>query len=146
MAYGYAYGNQMAVPNSYFNANYTPPPLPMNAAQQQIQPQTNVNWIYVNGIQGARDHIVQPGQTAWMMDNNDPVIYVKAVDMMGSTTFKAMLLTDYNISNPPQNVQQSAVDTSQFVKADDFDKLSARMGELESRLSTLVNEIGGLNT
>lgn len=147
MAYGYAYGNQTVTPNSYFNANYTPPPLPMSTAQQQqVQPQTNVNWIYVNGIQGARDHIVQPGQTVWMMDNNEPVIYVKAVDMMGSTTFKAMLLTDYNISNSSQNVQQSAVDTSQFVKTDDFDKLSARIGELENRLSTLVNEIGGLNT
>lgn len=46
----------------------------LSQAQQQYkaQPQPNVNWIQVAGIDGARNQIVQPGTTAWMMDNNAP--------------------------------------------------------------------------
>ena len=55
--------------------------------QMQQTSAANVTWIYVNGWDGARNQIVQPGQTAWMMDNNDPVIYIKAVDSMGSATY-----------------------------------------------------------
>ena len=51
----------------------------LSQAQQQYkaQPQPNVNWIQVAGIDGARNQIVQPGTTAWMMDNNAPYFYVK---------------------------------------------------------------------
>lgn len=63
--------------------------------QQQFQPapqvpqQPNVNWIQVAGIEGARNQIVQPGSTAWMMDNNAPYFFVKSVDGMGTATLKA---------------------------------------------------------
>ena len=71
---------------NYFNANYQPPQIQNYSAQAR---QSNVDWVYVNGLQGAREQIVQPGCTAWMMDNNSPIFYVKSVDGMGSATFKA---------------------------------------------------------
>ena len=89
MAYGYPYPMQQPVMPSYFNTNYAPT---MPQMQQQT-PAANVTWIYVNGWDGARNQIVQPGQTAWMMDNNDPVIYIKAVDSMGSANLRAFKLT-----------------------------------------------------
>lgn len=57
---------------NYFNANYQPPQMQNYGAQAR---QSNVDWVYVNGLQGAREQIVQPGCTAWMMDNNEPLIY-----------------------------------------------------------------------
>lgn len=75
MPYGYPYQNPTP---SYFNTNYAPTPTPNFQAQQQPSPTSNVSWIYVNGISGAKEHIVQPCQTAWMMDNNSPAIYIKA--------------------------------------------------------------------
>lgn len=39
--------------------------------QQEQNPTSNVNWIQVAGIEGARNQIVQHGHTAWMMDNNN---------------------------------------------------------------------------
>ena len=40
-------------------------------------PKENINWINVNGIQGAKDVQIQANQTAWLMDMNQPVFYVK---------------------------------------------------------------------
>ena len=136
MAYGYPY-QQPPVPN-YFNTNYMPPQLnQMNQMQQTNNAQTNVSWIYVNGIQGARDHIVQPGQTAWMMDNNDPMIHVKAVDSMGTATLKSFRLIEVD---PQQAQQQPApqIDVSQFATKDEIKAVSDKLAQLETAL-------GGIN-
>lgn len=135
MAYGFPY--QSPTPN-YFNTNYMPPSFTAQPQQPQQppMPQTNVSWIYVNGVQGARDHIVQPGQTAWMMDNNDPIIHVKAVDNMGSATLKSFLLTEINAAQ--QTKTQQPVDMSQYVTKADLQAVAEKLAKLEE-------EIGGLN-
>lgn len=45
-------------------------------------------WAFVSSEEDARNRIVQPGQTAWFMDNNNPKFYVKACDISGAVTFK----------------------------------------------------------
>ena len=45
-------------------------------------------WAFVSSEEDARNRIVQPGQTAWFMDNNNPRFYVKACDISGAVTFK----------------------------------------------------------
>ena len=147
MAYGYPYQP------SYFNTNYMPPmpvqpmqgmqQLPAYAqqpvGQQSAPPMTNVAWVYVNGIQGAREHIVQPGQTAWMMDNNEPIIYVKIVDSMGSATLKAFRLMDLDTTAPEVQAQTAtAVDYSKFATR-------AEVDEINARLEKFINEVGGMN-
>lgn len=79
----------------------------LSQAQQQYkaQPQPNVNWIQVTGIDGARNQIVQPGTTAWMMDNNAPYFYVKSVDGVGSVTFKAFEFHEVQANNPQPVVE-----------------------------------------
>ena len=72
--------------------------------QQTFMPQTNsfmpkaqnqaenlagtFPWVIVSSEEDARNRIVQPGQTAWFMDNNNPRFYVKACDISGAVTFK----------------------------------------------------------
>ena len=72
--------------------------------QQAFMPQTNsfmpktqnptenlagtFPWVFVSSEEDARNRIVQPGQTAWFMDNNNPRFYVKACDISGAVTFK----------------------------------------------------------
>lgn len=90
---------------------------------RQYRPQTqNVNWIQVAGIEGARNQIVQPSNTAWMMDNNNPVFYVKSVDAMGSATMKAFRFTEI-----PLEVQ--TVGNSEYVTREEFNSLLERLGE-----------------
>lgn len=108
----------------------------MQPQQPQPTPQQNVNWIYVNGIQGAREHIVQPGQTAWLMDNNDPIIYVKAVDAVGTSSLRAFQLVEVA---PEQPAQTPAQPVEQYATREEVAAIS-------KRLDQVISEIGGLNT
>lgn len=99
---------------------------------QQVQPPaptSNVNWIQVAGIEGARNQIVQPGHTAWMMDNNSPVFYVKSVDGMGSAAFKVFQFAEIapETLNPVQNQQNTA--SSDYVTRAEFNALLERLGD-----------------
>jgi hypothetical protein len=92
-------------------------------------PAQNVTWIPVNGLQGAKDHIVQPNQTAWLMDNNDMKFYVKTSDSLGVTSLKAYRfeeITDQAGNTTPQ--QQ--IDFSQYVSRAEFDSLKERIDKL----------------
>ena len=100
---------------------------------QQMQPQaltSNVNWIQVAGIEGARNQIVQPGHTAWMMDNNNPIFYVKSVDGMGSATFKAFRFTEIQLEAHRMAENQNNSADSDYVTRKEFDALLKRLGEL----------------
>ena len=111
---------------------YLPDFRPVQSAQEKT---SNVSWIYVSGWDGARNQIVQPGQTGWMMDNNEPVIYVKAVDTMGTATLKGFRMTEIS----PQDASvQPRDDMSAYVKKDELDAISGRLKAIEDL-------IGGVN-
>ena len=98
---------------------------------QQVQaPTSNVNWIQVAGIEGARNQIVQPGHTAWMMDNNSPIFYVKSVDGMGSATFKAFQFIEIQPEAPRMAENQNNSVNADYVTRKEFDALLKRLGEL----------------
>lgn len=89
----------------------------------------NVNWIQVSGIDGAKNQIVQPGQTAWMMDNNQPYFYVKSVDNVGSSTFRIFQFAEVQDVATEQTVQPQ-VDLSQYVQRNEFDELKSQLEQL----------------
>lgn len=99
-------------------------------AQQKSSGQ-NVNWIYVSGVDGAKNQIVQPGQTAWMMDNNHPYFYVKSVDNVGSSTFRIFQFAEVADVAPEQSAQPQ-IDLSQYVQRGEFDALKAQLEEYTS--------------
>ena len=101
--------------------------------QQPLAPTSNVNWIQVAGIEGARNQIVQPGHTAWMMDNNSPVFYVKSVDGMGSATFKVFQFVEIapETLNPAQN--QNNTPNPDYVTRAEFDALLERLGDVPKK-------------
>lgn len=104
------------------------------AAQQQSSGQ-NVNWIYVSGVEGARNQIVQPDCKVWMMDNNDPYIYVKSVDKFGSPEFHAFYIQEVpedQINRQTSQVEQPQIDMSQYVQRGEFDALKAQLEEYTS--------------
>lgn len=103
-----------------------------NAQAQQTVPTQNANWIRVSGIDGAKNQIVQPGQTVWMMDNNEPYFYVKSVDKIGSPEFHAFFFqevseTEINQHNEPEQPQ---IDLSQYVQRGEFEQLKAMIEQL----------------
>lgn len=107
--------------------------------QQQVPQQPNVNWIQVAGIEGARNQIVQPGMTAWMMDNNAALFYVKSVDGMGTATLKAFRFEEVSPDalTAPQAAQVNM--DRQYVTRDEFNALLAKLGE-QMQKGELVDE------
>ena len=89
----------------------------LSQAQQQYKAQAQPN---VTGIDGARNQIVQPGTTAWMMDNNAPYFYVKSVDGVGSVTFKAFEFHEVQANNPQPVVENM---DAKYVTREEFNKL-----------------------
>lgn len=94
----------------------------LSQAQQQYKPQAqpNVNWIQVNGVDGARNQIVQPGGTSWMMDNNAPRFYVKSVDNMGGVNFKAFEFKEIQPNEAPQPVTTEM--DNRYVTREEFER------------------------
>lgn len=90
------------------------------ARPQQPQPQ-NTQWIPVNGIDGAKAHMVQPNVTAWLMDNNEPFFYVKSADALGVTSLKAFRF---------EEVQIDSEKTQDFISRNEFNAFAAEIKEI----------------
>lgn len=105
------------------SSNWNPqpaPPAPVSAPAQ------NVNWIQVSGLEGARNQIVQPNQTSWMMDNNQPYFYVKSVDNVGSSTFRIFRFEEV----ADVVAEQPTTDNSNYVKREEFEELKAKIEQI----------------
>lgn len=92
--------------------------------QNAPAPAQNVDWIRVSGIDGAKNQIVQPGQTVWMMDNNEPYFYVKSADNVGSCTFRIFQFAEVQ-EVAPEQPEQPQIDLSQYVQRSEFEQLKA---------------------
>lgn len=115
----------------------------MNYPQQTNQPQTNVNWVQVTNIQQAKEQIVQPNNTVWMMDSSLPRIYVKSVSPVGKIDFQPYQLvpldengnlTNQQIPNQQQTNEQQFINNQNYVQVDDFNKLTQMVNELSKKV------------
>lgn len=82
------YGANGSVPQS---TGMQTPQLPPQQTQQ-----SNVPWIQVPNIEAARNVMVQPNQTAYMMNQNAPEFYVKSTDQMGVATLRCFAFQEFN--------------------------------------------------
>lgn len=114
--------------------NYYRQPVPA-AITPQPTPKQNVNWIQVSGVEGARNHIVQPGNEAWLMDNNAPYFYVKSVDGVGKCTFRIFHFDEVADVEKEQTPQ---IDPTQYVQRGEFDDLKALVEQYTTQKSKPV--------
>lgn len=116
---------------NYYNAMMgnmpTMPTQQYGQPAQYGQPKENISWVNVNGLQGARDVQVQANQTAWLMDMNSPVFYVKKADNMGVCTLKAYRFEEINPEQPTSN-------ETQFATKDELNALKTEIQALQEGL------------
>ena len=98
--------------------------------QYQMPKKDNLEWINVNGIQGARDVQIQANQTAWLMDMNEPIFYVKKADSMGVCTLEAYRFEKINPEQPKMQEQMFATK----------DELNTLRSEIRALQDVLKNE------
>lgn len=97
--------------------------------------QSNVNWIYVDGLKGAREQPVTPGDTLWLMDKNKPIIYPKTADSVGMVTLRAFELKEISLES---------LEEDNYVSKAEFAKLSQKLDALTQNLSGILDELGGV--
>ena len=100
-------------------------------------PQSNMQWIRVNGVQGARDVSVPPGGEAWIMDETRPVFYYKQANVMGQTEMKGFQFNEIDLNN----ASAGTVDMSNFATKQDIQNIHDRL----ARLDKFADEMGGIN-
>lgn len=88
MGYNQQYGGWQAPQQLYQSQTGSFMPKVQNAPEGLNQGYGTMPWIFVSSEEDARNRIVQPSQTAWFMDNNNPFFYVKSCDVSGAVTFK----------------------------------------------------------
>lgn len=120
----YNNGFPMSYPQMYPQYNYAPQV--QQIPQQQIPAQQNENTInWVQGVEGAKSWAVAPGKSVMLMDSEASVFYIKSSDNSGMPM--PLRIFDYQeriVDQTPKNevAPRAAVDTSQFVTWDAFNK------------------------
>ena len=84
MGYNQPYGGWQAPQQLYQPQTNSFMPKAQNAPDGLNQGYGSMPWIFVSSEEDARNRIVQPSQTAWFMDNNNPYFYVKSCDVSGA--------------------------------------------------------------
>lgn len=128
-------------PYGYQNPYY-PQPMPdtlMQMRQQQMPmmqtPQAPQNPIaqggvqWVSGEQEARGYLIAPNSAVALWDSTAPTVYLKQADASGKPALKIYDLVERaeTASNAPQKPGV------EFVTREEFDRLSALVGELKDK-------------
>ena len=134
---GYMMQNPYALPNIQQPQQFQQPNFMQN--QQQFQSQTaperrtNADFIYVSNIQQVREHIVQPNQMLYFMNNNEPEFYIKTADNFGTTQLKA-----YRFSEIALNGSNLSVATmGNEITRSEFDELKNGFKTLSERVEKI---------
>ena len=148
MAYPYYTG----IGNNYgYNTpDFRPQPMPQMPQMQQpaMQPQMpknkETNALWVSGIEGAKAYLVAPNNVLWLMDSENPLIYIKSTDDMGMPSMRVLEYKERPINTPnlpvtPQTetAPAPAADPTKYATLEalealqqDFETLSAKFDEL----------------
>lgn len=98
-------------------------PSPFMGAAQQAQPQQSQGIIgvtEVHGYQGAMDAQVPMGATAMLMDDSDPVFYIKQVNNQGIATINRFRFQPWD---------QDQEQRENFVTRQEFEELKGKLNE-----------------
>lgn len=128
MNYPYYQQSNYSQPNYYQQPTYYQPTYPV-ATQARIESA----WVQ-GGEAGAKSYALAPNVTAFLMDSDDDVLYIKSADSSGRMTMKSYDLVERTNDTP------KPTDKVKYVKAEDFESLQSRFEKLESRFYNYKNK------
>ena len=134
----------MAVVNPYFPVGYNGYQYPQYMPQQmipnqygQIQQQSG-GLVWVQGIEGAKSHHVDAGQSVLLMDSESNCFFIKSADSSGMPLplriFDYTERTANNQQQQPAQTVETIIDTTQFVSREEFENRIAQIiSDFESK-------------
>ena len=120
-----------ALPNQ--SAQYQPPPV-----QAQIIPLYQITAAWVPSQEAAEKFIVEPNRTAFLVNMNENVFYIKKTDNLGRPL--PLQPYEYRSLTPPVPAAEK-IDTSAFVSRADFDAFTNRFDDLEEKISRIFENL-----
>lgn len=108
---------------------YNPYGYQTNMNNYQGNMQTNNQYTYVNGIEGAKAYSMMPNQTVLLMDSDNPIFYMKQSNALGQSTIRIFRFEEVKESEPAR----------QYVSINDFNELKSKVEELSSKLGSVNN-------
>ena len=117
----------MAIYNPYQTAGYPSfMPNTVTPVNNGYNPQPRSQGItWVNGEEAARTYPIPYNSTMMLMDSESPVLYVKTVDSIGRITDFEV----YDLINRAPKKEQVSINTDDFVKKADLDKMLASINK-----------------
>ena len=115
----------MASYNPYFPTGYNPYQPAMQFQQPQQQ---NSGLTWVQGIEGAKSHFVEPGRSALLMDSERNSFFIKSADTSGMPL--PLRIFDYKertVQQAPQQPTAAVIDTSSYITREEFEQRIAQI-------------------
>lgn len=111
-----------------FGNNYQYPQQPM-WQQTQVYPPAAAgpaaSIVFLHGEGIAKQYPVAPGNTVYIMDTEDPVLYVKSADMGGNIMMKTFDLSERAAADAKQNEVQGPA--PEYITRSEFEQDLAKM-------------------
>lgn len=131
----------MANYNPYFPAGYNPyqPAMQQFQTMQQPQQQNSGGLLWVQGIEGAKSHFVEPGRSALLMDSESNSFFIKSADTSGMPL--PLRIFDYQERTAQQAPQQPTAavhDTSSYITREEFESRLAAITAVTERTESNV--------
>lgn len=125
------------MPNTYnpYAQQYQQMLQPQAQPQAQTQ-QSSGGLLWVQGIEGAKSHFVEPGRSVLLMDSESNSFFIKSADVSGMPL--PLRIFDYS-ERTAQNAQKppvtAAVDTDRYITREEFESritaITAQLKESE---------------
>lgn len=127
------------MPYNSFMPNYNPyvqqyQQMLQPQVQPQAQTQQNGGLLWVQGIEGAKSHFVEPGRSALLMDSESNSFFIKSADTSGMPL--PLRIFDYQERTAQQAPQQPTAavhDTSSYITREEFENRLAAITAVTER-------------
>lgn len=104
--------------------------------QPQVQPQqqqsSGLTWV--QGIEGAKSHFVEPGRSVLLMDSESNSFFIKSADTSGMPL--PLRIFDYQertAQQAPQQPTAAVTDTSSYITREEFEQRIAQITAVTER-------------
>ena len=128
----YAWSNPYAAPQ--YQQQYTPqiPPAPP-------QPNNGNGIRWVQGEAGMKAYPLAPGESAFLMDSENPMAYLKSMDQSGMPSTRYFSITEIN----PETITKESAPKIDYATQEDLTKVRADITKLSKALRTLQASMAG---
>lgn len=113
---------------------------PQQAQMQPVSGQTMAQGIrWVQGEAGAKAYPVAPGESAFLMDSENSMAYLKTADQSGMPSMRYYSITEIN----PETTVKAAAPDVDYATLDDLNKLRDELKSVRKALKALQASMDG---